>query len=114
MITEVVFIGRNNTNTLLLFEGVNKTPHSLAAVTRVVLKLGTLTIDSDVLSTVFDWTNSPTHVLTMKLGTVVGLAAGLYALEDPVNCLSLRIYEPTTTAGVEWGGGIRIEVKPEC
>lgn len=98
LLTEHIYDGRDNTMDLILTE--DNSAVDLSAVTRMVLTIGGVTFDSDVLgaggSAVFDWTVGAGQV-NFKLGTTANLpAAGNYQA-------SLVVYSPDNTNGIEWG-----------
>jgi hypothetical protein len=93
MITEIVYLGHNNTIDLLLkADGVAV---DLSSVTRMVIELNNGTeIDSVDNPAAFDWTTGITGKLSLSLGDEV-IAAGRYSAV-------LVVYDPTNLDGIVW------------
>lgn len=116
MLTEIVHVGRDNTNDLVLM--ADGSVPSLASVKRMTLTLedGTV-IDSAMSSGVFDWLKTLTETeasripgahagdskLVLALGSVF-TATGVYNAE-------LTIYDDEHRLGIDWGW-IRLKVEP--
>lgn len=95
MISEIVYLDRDNEfRLLLLADGVAE---DLASVTKIELidTTGTYTIASDTSASAFDWTTGDTGEIIFKLGHET-VAAGKYKFE-------LHTIDPTNTAGIYWG-----------
>src|SRR5512139_1988724 len=103
MITEKVYLGRDNTIDLIL--KADGAAVDLSSVTRMVLVVGSVTIDSVIYPAAFNW--DPTPAVTGKVILTLGeLTTG----EPPANILSagaytatLTVYDPTNDDGVVWG-----------
>ena len=94
MITEIVVLGRDNTVDLLLKTDGDAQP--LDAVTRMVLIVGGVTVDSAVVPAAFDWHTGTTGKLVLDLGGVSSLTTGL-------KTATLYVYDPSNTDGIRWG-----------
>lgn len=101
---ERIDLGRSNTIDLLLkVDGVNA---DLSNVTRMVLQIGTVVMDSDLLSegvgAHFDWTPGD-GIVKLRLGDQA-LIPGYY--DDG----SLIVYDSSNPLGVMWDRRIQFEV----
>ena len=93
MTTEVTYLGHDNTIDLLLkADGVAQ---SLSGVTRMTLEVGTVTVDSDVSGSAFDWAPGVTGKLILALGAE-GLTEGTWQA-------TLTVYDASNTNGIVWG-----------
>ena len=83
----------------------------LSGVTRVVLVLGSKTIDSDVEGTYY--TKDANGNLNMDLSAITGISAGTYDGDSDLAAHKLRLtlYDSTNTAGLEVGRTYRVVVK---
>lgn len=115
--SDIVFLNRDNTIDLLLVaDGV---PVAASSITRVLLTLGSTTIDSDDAGfgagQAFDVTQTQNvrylgtdyadqSILRLKLGGVSGLAAGEYTAR-------LVTIDPDNTGGLVWSDSHPIEVR---
>ncbi len=100
-VREVVFLGRDNTIDLeLRADGVAA---DLAAVTRMTLSVGGVTVDSDVASSAFDWLEGDGKLI---------LALGDQSLPSRVqrDC-RLVVYDPTNTEGIVWVDDLILDVR---
>ena len=109
-VSETVYLNRDNTIQLVLSsDGVAVA--DLSAITRIVVTVGSTTIDSAVVgSSVIWWTDQDTYdgalvdVLKLKLGHQ-SLSAGAY--ED----CRITYYDPARPNGDVWSEDMTIEVK---
>ena len=92
-ITEVVYLGYDNTIDLLLeADGVAV---DLVNVNRAVLTFGAYTIDSDVTANIFTWTGlGVTGKMRIKLGGQ-SIVSGTYKA-------TLVLYDVINTNGIRW------------
>jgi hypothetical protein len=93
MITEIVYLNRDNTNDLLL--KADGSAQDLSSVTRMTLKLDSTTIDSDISPDAFDWDTGVTGKLVLALGGE-SITEGEYTAK-------LTVYDPDNTQGIFWG-----------
>jgi len=94
MITEIVYLARDNTIDLLL--KADGSAQDLSAVTQMTLELDeTTTIDSDDSPDAFDWDTGTTGKLILALGGE-SITEGDYTAK-------LTVYDPTNENGVFWG-----------
>ena len=92
--TETVFIGTDNVTKIRLF--TNGLPADLSEVTRIVIVVGAITIDSDTDPASFDWvTPTETGEVWLKLGSHFSVAAS--ATEARVT-----LYDPANLNGIRW------------
>ena len=100
MITEIVYIGKDNKNSLLLkareADSADATEQDISASTKMELKVGSLLISSSSNSSAFDWeTDGAEGILHLQIGRVHGLKKGLYRAR-------LTVYDLTYTNGWVW------------
>jgi len=100
MITETVYIGRDNEISILLkareVDSADATEQDISASTRMTLKVGNLTIDSNTYPSAFDWaTDGASGILYLDIGSVAGLKKGLFRAR-------LTIYDLTYPNGWVW------------
>ena len=100
MITETVYIGRDNEISLYLkareASSADATEQDISASTRMTLKVGDLTIDSSAYSSAFDWTTDGADgILNLDIGTISGLKKGLFRAR-------LTVYDLTYPNGWVW------------
>lgn len=100
MITEIVYIGRDNEISLILKArsptSSDSTVQDITAVSRMQLFVGDLLIDSQVMPSVFDWTtNGVNGQLDISIGLVNGLKAGTFKAK-------LTVYDATHLNGRVW------------
>lgn len=92
--TETVFLGVDNLTKIRLF--TNNRPADLSEVTRIVIVVGTVTLDSDLIPNAINWV-TPTEVgeVWLKLGT---------QFTDPMTPVEARItvYDPANVNGIRW------------
>ena len=93
MITEIVYLNRDNTNDVLL--KADGSAQDLSAVTRMTLELDSTTIDSDTSPDAFDWDTGTTGKLVLALGGE-SITAGEYTAK-------LTVYDPDNDDGIFWG-----------
>ena len=96
MITEVFYLGHDNTIDLLL--KADGQAQDLSSVTRMKLVVGSTEIDSATESNVFTWTGTgTTGKVIIDLNEYSGsLTAGAYTAR-------LIVYDPTNSDGIVWG-----------
>lgn len=101
MITEKVYLGRDNTIDLLL--KADGAAVDLESVSRMVLVVGSVTVDSAVYPAAFDWDTGTTGKVILALGQLMD------GEEPPANILSagaytatLTVYDPTNDDGLVW------------
>ena len=108
MADDVVYLGHNNTIPLLLTEEEDARP--LAAVSRMTLTLGGVTIESDNGNLdPIQWCK-----LGMKVGEIrltLGMQTGLKARANSYDAVVV-IYDPSNPQGFVWGS-TKIFVKSE-
>ena len=93
MTTEVTYLGHDNTIDLLLkADGI---AHDLSSVTRMTLEVDSVTVDSAISTSAFDWATGTTGKLILILGDE-SLIAGEYRA-------TLTVYDSTNTDGIVWG-----------
>lgn len=92
---ENVYLNRDNTIDLLL--KADGRVVDLEPVSRMVLKVGDKTIDSDDHPEVFDWDTGTTGKVILALGDIEGLTVG------DIDTATLVIYDPSNPDGVVWG-----------
>lgn len=100
MITEVVYIGKDNKISLLLrareADSADATEQDITSVTKMELEVGDLTISSASYSSAFDWTtDGEDGILHLKIGRVSGLKKGYYRAK-------LTVYDTTYPYGWVW------------
>ena len=100
-----IYLNRDNVLTFGLLE--DRQPVDATITTRVVLQFrpasggAVVSIDSDVVPTLFDFTTSQefsgevTGVLKLLLGGVAGVSVGKYTM-------AIVIYDVVNTAGIVW------------
>ena len=93
MTTEIAYVGHNNTIDLLL--KADSVAQSLSSVTRMTLEVDSVTIDSAISGSAFDWDTGVTGKLILALGGE-SLTAGEYRA-------TLTVYDLTNTNGIVWG-----------
>ena len=94
MITETVYLDRDNTNSLEL--RANGAAQDISNLSRVTLKVGEKTIDSRIHSNVFDWsTNGASGQLDMTLGHQ-DLREGTFQAR-------LTVFDNSYPNGLVWG-----------
>jgi len=96
MITEIFYIGHDNTIDLLL--KADGTAQDLSSVTKMVLEIGDTTIDSSVETGVFTWTGTGT---TGKV--IIDLNEYSGSIDADTYNARLIVYDPTHTDGIVWG-----------
>jgi hypothetical protein len=96
MIIEKVYNGRNNTIDLLL--KADGAAVDLAAVTRMQLVVGSVTLDSSTHPAYFDWTHTP--AVTGKV--ILALSGAGLAVADR-QIATLIVYAPDAPSGINWG-----------
>ena len=104
MITEEVYIDRDNAISFLLKkkppdedEFRKLTSDEMADITRVKVRYNGKYYDSDDYPTLFDWSSyADIGVLTFKMGTMVGLEAGIDRNAE------LIIYNTANPNGIVW------------
>jgi hypothetical protein len=94
MITEIVYLDRDNTNDLLL--KADGAAVDLSAVTRMVIAdvAGAWSVDSDTSPAAFDWTTGTTGKVVLAFGHE-GIPAGTYIC-------NLIVYDPDNDNGIHW------------
>jgi len=92
--TETVFIGVDNLTKIRLF--TENRPADLSEVTRIVIIVDTVTLDSDVIPNAFDWT-TPTELgeLWLKIGTQFS------SVMSPTEA-RITVYDPAHINGIRW------------
>lgn len=114
-VTHYFYIGRDNQLKVIVQQYDPSTTAwsalDLSGVTRVILVLGSTTIDSDVEGAFYSKNSSGN--LNMDLSDIDGITAGIYDGESDVSAHKLRltIYDPDNTAGLEIGRNYRVVVK---
>ena len=93
MTTENVYNGHDNTIDLLL--KADGAAQDLSSVTRMTLEVDSVTIDSAISGSAFDWDTGTTGKIILALGGE-SLTAGAYRA-------TLTVYDPTNTDGIVWG-----------
>jgi len=93
MITEVCYIGHDNTIDLLL--KADGAAVDLSSVTRMTLEVDSTTIDSETSPDAFDWDTGTTGKVILALGDEE-LTAGRHTA-------TLVVYDPTNADGIVWG-----------
>jgi len=93
MITEIVYLGHDNTVDLLL--KADGEAVDLSSVTRMTLDVDGTTIDSDESGDAFDWSGETTGKVVLALGAEE-LSNGRYTA-------TLTVYDPSNTNGIVWG-----------
>ena len=93
MITEIVYLDRDNTIDLLL--KADGSAQDLAAVTRMTFEYDSTIIDSDTSPEVFDWDTGVTGKLVLALGAE-SIPKGDYTAK-------LTVYDPDNDDGIFWG-----------
>lgn len=96
---ETVYTGRDNTIDLLLTEN-GRSIQDYTAITRAVMMFDSIIVDSDIDSTVFDWSGSK---LTAKLG-FSGIPAKEYFVK-------VETWDPGNPNGIVWTDALRIIVQ---
>ena len=98
---EIVYIGNNNTIDLQFIADGNVIDGSV--ITRTVLVIGSTTVDSSIVSGVFDWTTG-NGILKMSLGNQ-SLTAGEYEA-------TFTLYDAGNPSGIRWEDedGLVVEV----
>ena len=91
LVSNIVYNNRDNVISLSLLSDGNIIDHT--SITRVQLKVGTVTLDSQTQPTWFNLTNA--SKITLKLG-FAGLTAGK-------NLASLVVFDSLNPEGVVWG-----------
>ena len=114
-VTHYYYPGRDN-NLKVIVKQLNPATGAysvvdLSGVTRVILILGTKTIDSQSEGTFY--TKDANGNLGMDLSDVTGIAVGTYDGESDLAAHKLRltIYDDVNTAGLEIGRTYRIVVR---
>jgi len=92
MITEIVYLGHDNTIDLLL--KADGSAVDLSAVTRMTLEVDSTVIDSAVSTDAFDWDTGVTGKLILALGGE-SITAGAYKA-------TLTVYDPDNADGLVW------------
>jgi len=117
---EDVWLGFGNQVEWVVFDSCNDSVSDLAALTRVVFKAGSITVDSNIESSIVSWTDSVTgkllpdgssytgNVIRMKLGLATGMAVGEYE-----GCC-LILYDPTYPNGLVVSDNIALTVYNTC
>ncbi|PHR58815.1 MAG: hypothetical protein COA47_10440 [Robiginitomaculum sp.] len=93
-VTKTVFIGVDNlTKIRLLTLGV---PADLSEVTRIVIVVDTITVDSDINPSAIDWT-TPTEIgeVWLKFGLLFSVAASAQEAR-------ITIYDVANPNGIRW------------
>lgn len=104
----VVYQGRDNTEELVLL--ADDAPADVTAITRIVLVIGAVTIDSQLVAGAITWPvvmaykGAPINGVKLALGAA-GLAAGNHA-----EC-RLTVYDPLHPNGLVWTDGLSVRVK---
>jgi len=93
MLTEIAYLGHDNTIDLLL--KADEEAEDLSAVTRMTLELDSTIIDSEKSPDAFDWDTDTTGKLILALGGE-SLIAGMYRT-------TLTVYDLTNEKGIVWG-----------
>ena len=93
MLTEIVYLGHDNTVDLLL--KADGEAVDLSSVTRMTLDVDGTTIDSDVSGDAFDWDTGTTGKVVLALGDEE-LSNGRYTAR-------LVVYDPSNEDGIVWG-----------
>ena len=94
MITEIVYLDRDNVNSLVL--RANGSAQDISNLSRVTLKIGEVVLDSRIHSNVFDWSTSGTSgQLDMTLGHQ-DLRVGTFRS-------TLTVYDNSYPRGLVWG-----------
>jgi hypothetical protein len=109
MQTLTVYLGRDNTEDLVLFaDGV---PQDLPGVTRVVLTIGDIEVDSTVAPAgtitwpqALTWQDAPVEGIRFKLGAE-DLMPGIYS------GARLVLYGAAAPAGLVWSDALTVRVK---
>lgn len=96
-----VYPGRDNSAEIRLTEEGNT--QDLSFVSRMALTIGDVTIDSDVMPEVFDWSTEPLK-LVLRLGKC-NLPAGVYLHSR------LVVYSPDNPDGILWSDNVPIRVE---
>ena len=94
MITETVYLDRDNINSLEL--RANGSAQDITATSRMTLKAGDTLLDSNRHSNVFDWTTNGTS-------GQVDLTLGHQALKVGLYRATLTIFDNTYPSGLVWG-----------
>ena len=94
MITETVYLGSDNVNSIEL--RANGTAQAINSCTRMRLKIGDKTIDSSLITGVFDWT-------TNGASGQLDLTLGFQDLRKGLQRGTLVIYDATYPRGLVWG-----------
>ena len=108
MITEVVYLNRDNITSLVLkarrASANDATAQDITGTSRMQLLIGQILIDSRTSPNSFDWTaNGETGQLDMQLGFEKGLRVGTYRSR-------LTVYDNNSPHGRVWGY-LMIEVR---
>lgn len=92
--TETVFIGTDNVTKIRLF--TNAVPADLSEVTRIVIVVGAITIDSDTSPGSFDWvTPTETGEVWLQLGSH-------FVSEASATEAKITVYDPANVNGIRW------------
>jgi len=95
-IVERVHLNRDNTVDLCLKEGgIALTVAEMSAITRMVLKVGSVTVDSDDDPDCFDWTSGVAGKVILDLGPQTLLVGA--------NQARLIVYSADNANGLAWG-----------
>lgn len=93
MITEKVYLGRDNTVDLLLM--ADGAAVDLSSVTRMTLDIGGTVVDSETSPAAFDWDTGTTGKVILALGDVELSEGGYKTI--------LTVYDPSNPDGIVWG-----------
>lgn len=94
MISETVYLNRDNVNSLQL--RANGIVQDISACTRMILRVGDQSIDSNLIDNVFDWT-------TNGASGQVDLVLGHQGLRTGTQRATLTIFDLTYPHGLVWG-----------
>lgn len=103
MITETVYLNRDNINTLVLRS--NGISQDISACTRMLLRIGNTVLDSNLMADVFDWT-------TDGVNGQLRLTLGHQELSQGKQRASLTVFDLTYPNGLVWGNFIVDVIKP--
>lgn len=101
MITETVYLNRDNIISLEL--RANNAAQDISASTRMLLRIGDKTIDSNLTSGVFDWSTSGAN-------GHLDLVLGHQELRVGMQRATLTIFDLTYSNGLVWGDFV-VDVK---
>ncbi len=97
-------IGKENVQKIKLSDNSTGVfaPADLSTVTRVVMELGEVVIDSDIITDAFDL-SANNGTITIKILNVPDLQEGTYDA-------SVTIYKPTAPAGIQWMPSFKVKL----